>query len=243
MTEQNNLLANDPDSLFIAQLAQMYIDNGLVDEAIGMCEQSLKAYPEYDECRLILIKAYMIKDEPDKFFLHYDYIKKNAPSLPLEEYSDYYKKHFENATEEQSVGEKPELLQENAETQELNKSISVIDNIENLISSEIKNLSNVIGVIVSDDTGIPIASHFQMEMDIDETTALIGLTINDMREALNIIELQSFNKIYIEIGKGIIYIFPLTESTFLTVIGTKGSNMGMIQLVAKRLTEAMKEYL
>ncbi|HFD05049.1 MAG TPA: hypothetical protein ENJ25_02770 [Firmicutes bacterium] len=247
MMDQNELLANDPGSLFIAQLAQMYIDNGLIDEAIGMCEQTLKAYPEYDECRIILLKAYMIKDNFEKFIIHYDYLQKNAPSIPLDEFKNYRNKHIggKDATPLHEEKKKREVVKEekHEDVRELDKNISIIDNMENLIKEEIENLSNVIGVIVSDDTGIPIASHFQTEMDVDETTALIGLTINDMREALNIIELNSFNKIYIEIGKGIVYIFPLTESTFLTVIGTKASNIGMIQLVAKRLKEVMGDYL
>ncbi|NIA22714.1 MAG: hypothetical protein GWP03_00880, partial [Proteobacteria bacterium] len=170
MTEQNELLANDPGSLFIAQLAQMYIDNGLIDEAIGMCEQTLKAYPEYDECRIILLKAYRIKDNFEKFIVHYEYLQKNAPSVSLDEFKEYHDKHFEKEeTVEISKEGKTEITPEENQPEkvhELDNNISIIDNIEKLIEDEIKNLPNVIGVIVSDDTGIPIASHFQMDMDV-----------------------------------------------------------------------------
>jgi len=248
MKDQNELLNNDPGSLFIAQLASMYIENGLVNEAIGMCVQTLKSYPGYDECRLVLMKAYQMQNDIENFSINYNYLKGNVPSIIPSEFKEYYNqepKDVDIQTDE--VNEIPAKL-EDTQTKtmledKLEESINILDNLQNTIKDSMKRLSSIIGIVVSDDTGIPITSSFKMDMDIDETTALISLTINDMREALQIIELSSFKKIYIEIGKGIIYIFPLTADTYLTIIGTKNTNLGMVQLIAKKLILEIKDYL
>jgi predicted regulator of Ras-like GTPase activity (Roadblock/LC7/MglB family) len=248
MKNQNDLLSNDPGSLFIAQLASMYIENELVNEAIGMCIQTLKSYPGYDECRLVLMKAYQIQNDVESFSINYNYLKDNVPSIIPSEFKEYYnQKPKEVDTQTDEINEIPAKL-EDAQTKtmledKLEESINILDNLQNTIRDSMKSLNSIIGIVVSDDTGIPITSSFKMDMDIDETTALISLTINDMREALNIIELSSFKKIYIEIGKGILYIFPLTTDTYLTIIGTKNTNLGMVHLIAKKLISEIKVYL
>ncbi len=248
MKDQNELLNNDPGSLFIAQLASMYIENGLLNEAIGMCLQTLKSYPGYDECRLVLMKAYQIQNDVKNFSINYNYLENNVSSIIPSEFKEYYNqnsKAIDTRTDEvnkiptEAKDTQTKTIIEN----KLEESINILDNLQNTIKDSMKSLNNIIGIVVSDDTGIPITSSFKMDMDIDETTALISLSINDMREALNIIELSSFKKIYIEIGKGIIYIFPLTTDTYLTIIGTKNTTLGMIQLIAKKLILEIKDYL
>ncbi|RKX72227.1 hypothetical protein DRP43_01260 [candidate division TA06 bacterium] len=248
MKDQNELLNNDPGSLFIAQLASMYIENGLVNEAIGMCVQTLKSYPGYDECRLVLMKAYQMQNDIENFSINYNYLKGNVPSIIPSEFKEYYNQEPKDVdTQTDEVNEIPAKL-EDTQTKtmledKLEESINILDNLQNTIKDSMKRLNSIIGIVVSDDTGIPITSSFKMDMDIDETTALISLTINDMREAMQIIELSSFKKIYIEIGKGIIYIFPLTAGTYLTIIGTKNTSLGMVQLIAKKLILEIKDYL
>ncbi len=52
-------LARDPESLAFAQLADLYRKAGRTDEAIALCRDGLRRYPQYGTARLILVKALM----------------------------------------------------------------------------------------------------------------------------------------------------------------------------------------
>jgi len=47
-------MANDPDSLAFVPLAELYRDNGMVDQAIQMCLQGLQRHPENAQARILL---------------------------------------------------------------------------------------------------------------------------------------------------------------------------------------------
>jgi tetratricopeptide (TPR) repeat protein len=52
-------LAKDPTSLAFAPLAEAYRKAGRTKEAIQLCEEGLRRYPDYGMARVILAKAYL----------------------------------------------------------------------------------------------------------------------------------------------------------------------------------------
>jgi tetratricopeptide (TPR) repeat protein len=58
-------LARAPDSLAFAQLADLYRKAGRTGEAIGLCREGLRRYPQYATARLILAKALLAEGQVD----------------------------------------------------------------------------------------------------------------------------------------------------------------------------------
>ncbi len=59
-------LARDPGSLAFASLADAYRKAGRTEEAIRVCREGLERYPEYGTARLILAKALLDAEEPER---------------------------------------------------------------------------------------------------------------------------------------------------------------------------------
>jgi len=54
----SDILAKDPDSIVFASLAQLYLRQGMVNEAIKMCLNGLKKHPSYLKGHRVLAEAY-----------------------------------------------------------------------------------------------------------------------------------------------------------------------------------------
>ncbi len=63
--EKENGLGAAPSSLIFVSLASMYLDNGMVDEAIDLCKSGLRIEPENEEAHLILAQAEIEKGKTD----------------------------------------------------------------------------------------------------------------------------------------------------------------------------------
>jgi tetratricopeptide (TPR) repeat protein len=57
MEDKEKELGKAPNSLIFVSLASMYLDNGMVDEAIDLCKSGLEIEPENEEAHLILARA------------------------------------------------------------------------------------------------------------------------------------------------------------------------------------------
>jgi predicted regulator of Ras-like GTPase activity (Roadblock/LC7/MglB family) len=57
MEEKEKRLEKAPNSLIFVSLASMYLDNGMVDEAIDLCKSGLEIEPGNEEAHLILARA------------------------------------------------------------------------------------------------------------------------------------------------------------------------------------------
>jgi predicted regulator of Ras-like GTPase activity (Roadblock/LC7/MglB family)/tetratricopeptide (TPR) repeat protein len=55
----SEILARDPDSIVFASLAQLYLKQGMVNEAIKMCLSGLKKHPSYVKGHRVLAEAYL----------------------------------------------------------------------------------------------------------------------------------------------------------------------------------------
>jgi len=67
MKEKNEeKLGKAPSSLIFISLASMYLDNGMVDEAIDLCKAGLEIEPHNEEAHLILAKAEIEKGNMEK---------------------------------------------------------------------------------------------------------------------------------------------------------------------------------
>lgn len=63
MEEKDRKLERAPNSLIFVSLASMYLDNGMVDEAIDLCKSGLEIEPDNEEAHLILARAEIEKGE------------------------------------------------------------------------------------------------------------------------------------------------------------------------------------
>jgi len=59
-------LRDNPDSLFFARLADYYLKEERIDDALRVCEEGIKRHPSYVTGHLILGKCYLEKGEYDK---------------------------------------------------------------------------------------------------------------------------------------------------------------------------------
>lgn len=59
-------LKENPHSLLFARLADLYIENGRIDEAINLCTEGIKDHPSYSTGYFILAKAFIQKKEYEK---------------------------------------------------------------------------------------------------------------------------------------------------------------------------------
>jgi tetratricopeptide (TPR) repeat protein len=57
MEDKEKKLEKAPNSLIFVSLASMYLDNGMVDEAIDLCKSGLEIEPDNEEAHLILARA------------------------------------------------------------------------------------------------------------------------------------------------------------------------------------------
>lgn len=63
MENKDDKLEKAPNSLIFISLASMYLDNGMVDEAIDLCKSGLEIEPENEQAHLILAKALVEKGD------------------------------------------------------------------------------------------------------------------------------------------------------------------------------------
>ncbi len=76
-------LANNPDSLAFAPLADAYREQGMLDEAIEMCKRGLEYHPDYGEAHLVLGRVYLEKDMWEEAKKEFDLVLKLRLDDPL----------------------------------------------------------------------------------------------------------------------------------------------------------------
>jgi tetratricopeptide (TPR) repeat protein len=59
-------IKDNPKSLFFAHLADFYLAQGRIDEAIALCSEGVKHHPYYSTGYFVLAKAHLLKKEYDK---------------------------------------------------------------------------------------------------------------------------------------------------------------------------------
>jgi len=116
MIKKEDNLKTAPNSLIFVSLASMYLDNGMVDEAIDLCKSGLKIEPENEEAYLILAQAEIEKgniDDAQKRLV--ELLERNPENAAAKGLLDQIEKHKKEEEEEkvEEGGEKRE--EENAE--------------------------------------------------------------------------------------------------------------------------------
>lgn len=76
---QEERLSKDPSSLAFAQLADLYRKAGRADDAIAICREGLKRYPQYATARLILAKTLVGEARLDEACTEVDAILQTSP--------------------------------------------------------------------------------------------------------------------------------------------------------------------
>jgi|GEM_PF-6024227 len=116
MIKKEDNLKTAPNSLIFVSLASMYLDNGMVDEAIDLCKSGLKIEPENEEAYLILAQAEIEKgniDDAQKRLV--ELLERNPENAAAKGLLGQIEKHKKEEEEEkvEEGGEKRE--EENAE--------------------------------------------------------------------------------------------------------------------------------
>ncbi len=92
MEEKEKRLEKAPNSLIFVSLASMYLDNGMVDEAIDLCKSGLEIEPGNEEAHLILARAEIEKGkiaQASKRLM--DVLKRNPENITARELLDQIK--------------------------------------------------------------------------------------------------------------------------------------------------------
>lgn len=64
--EYSRKLQEDPKSLVFLALSEIYLSNGLIDEALEVCKRGLNIHPELARVKLLLAKIYLSKSLIDE---------------------------------------------------------------------------------------------------------------------------------------------------------------------------------
>lgn len=135
MDEEKDKLKAAPNSLVFVSLASLYLDNGMIDEAIDLCKSGLSIEPDNEEAHLILARAEYEKGNREvsqKILL--DILNMNPENKSAKELLDKVtsvsggeelvekREEYEEEEEREEVGEEEEEKIEVEKTGEIDKS-------------------------------------------------------------------------------------------------------------------------
>lgn len=148
MDEEKDKLKTAPNSLVFVSLASMYLDNGMIDEAIDLCKSGLSIEPNNEEAHLILARAeYERGNREDSKKILIDILSMNPENKSAKELLD----SIDSASEEEDSTEKREEIKEEGKIEKEEGEEKVeIDRIEERDTSDERSImlaeEEIIGV-------------------------------------------------------------------------------------------------
>jgi len=107
---------------------------------------------------------------------------------------------------------------------------------------EIVNLKDILGALIVDETGLPIAQQLNIPLDVESTSALISVINKEARESIGRMEIGEFINGIIEMEKGKIFIFDIPP-VVLSIFTDKRVMMGLIMVKVKKAIKIIKKDL
>ena len=215
-------LRPDVNSLdVLISLADLYVENGLMDEAKELLKTAIKENKDQIKPYSILAKIYISQGEEKKAFE----ILKSAEEISPE--SKEIKKLLESLKLENRV-----VTKEKKKTTKHELGDSLNEVLENLI--EIKG---IVGVLIVDDIGALIEAKMELPMERESTGAIISSIYDKIRFSSDDLELGMISKVFFELPGGNIIVLG-SETLRFIVLTTRNVLIGELEDV---LTDAFRK--
>lgn len=209
-------LQSDANSLdVLMSLADLYMKNGLVDEAKGLLKTAIEQNKNAVEPYSRLCKIYLKEGNRDKA------LKILRDALKIEPENETLNKLLKSIEEEKEKEYKREEKEKSekimAKETEVKKDIPL----DKLIKDEIEKLlkiDGIIGIIMVDEVGSLIFAELNLPLDDESTGAIINTIYNRINETMEDLNLGKLNEVIIELPGGNLFIFGTINTRFIALV-------------------------
>jgi len=257
-------LKSAPGSLAVlTSLADLYLQSGLIDQAVELLKSAIENNPSYIPAYQKLIESYLLKGDINMAKSHLSKAlridPKNKLLLTIKE--KVFKEEGEATT---TISEKPSpetkqiKEEETPSFEEIHKegkgvTEEVIKEGQKVLpekeSDPIKMMLNplfsigeILGTILSDDSGLLISEVVKVPIDTESTGALISSILLETMETIKKINLGELEYLIFELPKGKIFVLA-SQPLILTILAEKDIQQGIVLLEAKKTLTRLKESL
>lgn len=208
------VLVSDPRSPLFAPLANLYLEDGMVDEAIQLCLSGLENYPQSLDGHLVLGKAYLKKGD---FDLARDELKM---VLSLDQGHEEAKRSL---TE----------IEEKVETP-TDASVEAL--------AGLRRIEGVLGALVLEEGGTVVCQSLAAGLDMTGKALLLSSLFSKAKNALSHIRFGGLESVTVEVGSRRIYLFKIGHF-ILALLTDRSTTMGLIMLEMKRVLPELERLL
>jgi len=258
-------LKSAPGSLAVlTSLADLYLQSGLVDQAVELLKSAIENNPSYIPAYQKLIESYLLKGDINMAKSHLSKALRIDPEnkLLLTIKEKVFKEEGEATT---TISEKPSTEtkqikeEETPSFEEIHKEGKGITE-EEVIKEEQKvlpekesdpikmmlnplfSIGEILGTILSDDSGLLISQVVKVPIDTESTGALISSILLETMETIKKINLGELEYLIFELPKGKIFVLA-SQPLILTILAEKDIQQGIVLLEAKKTLTRLKESL
>ena len=120
----------------------------------------------------------------------------------------------------------------------MNQGKGLVNELNDLLESYLRDMEmDVVGVVVSDVNGLPIAYKTVVNLSVDSLSALCALAINHIRKISSEVKLGDVEYVVISYSGYVLYIEHIYGDLLLIVVANKDANMGLITYVTSKYAE------
>ena len=263
MMNKKEKLETTSDCLIFISLASMYLDNGMVDEAIDLCKSGLDIEPENEEAHLIMAKAELEKGNKEDArqrllkILNKNPKNKTAKELldeigvetPSKSGDEKLSTKEATTTEEEEEGKKeikepvvedkntlPMKQEEVLPQKETPVEVEVDENERKFFTEKIAVITKLEGIIncfFRTKNGAIIKDP-QLVGNIDELMPLLTSLLDSASNASKELKMGELELMLVEIEKGVFYIFK-TNDFDCFILSRNADNFGLLKAVLPKI--------
>lgn len=228
-------LRPDVNSLdVLISLADLYIENGLFEEAKDLLRTAIKENPETAKPYSKLSKIYINQGEEDEAFLILKEALEISPedeevnrligSLKTIKTKGIEKKKEEIKKTEEAAAEEKKNQTKKKQLLSVSKSVKS----PGQILSSLLKIKGIIGAIVVDDIGALIDARLELPIEQESTGAIISSIYDKIRYSASDLNIGTVNKVFFELPGGNIIVLG-SESLRFIVLTTKNVLLGGLE--------------
>jgi predicted regulator of Ras-like GTPase activity (Roadblock/LC7/MglB family) len=227
-------LRPDVNSLdVLISLADLYVENGLFEEAKDLLRTAIKENPETAKPYSKLSKIYIDQGEEDEAFL----ILKEALEISPEDeevnrligsLKTVRPKGIEKKKEEIKKTEKAAEEKKSQIKKKQRESVSKSAKSPGQILNNLLKIKGIIGAIVVDDIGALIDARLELPIEQESTGAIISSIYDKIRYSASDLNIGTVNKVFFELPGGNIIVLG-SESLRFIVLTTKNVLLGGLE--------------
>ncbi|RKZ21392.1 hypothetical protein DRQ23_07190 [bacterium] len=253
---QNNLLdqavellsgvySENPDEpRIIEKLIELYILKGNETKAKILLQQGLSVDKNYEGFQkyMKLIEEEKTADRIREVIA--EAVEATEEVIPLEELEEAKtpaEKTAEEQVEKVEEVEKPLIEVPEKEIEQKVEEEAGVDPIKRVLSA-LYEIDEVLGMILSDETGLLIAENVRVTIDTESTGALLSSIYTETVSTLERLNLGGFDYIIFEFPRGVVLILA-SPPIILTVMCKKDVQEGLLLLKAKSVMDELKNML